>query len=115
MFNNHLPSMRLFKRIVMVCIVCNMFPLISVAQQSTRERISFNTDWLFTKNDPLEIVVKDLKGKTIKSQLDYAEIKEWYCSNGSEFVVAGDEVQATKRPTGNLGNDVAYTQPSFND
>lgn len=115
MFNHHLLSMQLFKRIVMVCIICNFLPLATKAQQSPRERISFNNNWLFTKNDPSEIVVRDLKEKTIKSQFDYTEIKEWYCSNGSEFVLPGDAVQASKRPSGNLGGDVTYTQPSFND
>lgn len=107
--------MRIFTRIFLVCIICNFCSFISVAQHSPRERVSFNNDWLFTKNDPLEIVVKDIKGNIVKSQLDYADVKAWYCANGSEFVLPGDEVQATKLPSGNLGSDITYTQPSFND
>ncbi|MDP4291187.1 MAG: glycoside hydrolase family 2 TIM barrel-domain containing protein, partial [Bacteroidota bacterium] len=77
--------------------------------------MSFNNDWRFQKNDPAEIVEKDGNGKVVKSQLDYAQIKDWYCSNGAEFILPADSIQATKRPEGNLGSNVSYTQTGFND
>jgi beta-galactosidase len=68
---------------------------------SPRERVSFNTDWRFTKNDP------DGTGDA----LSYATIKPWFMASGSEFSTNG----SFPRPEGDLGADVAYTQPGFDD
>jgi len=102
-------------RIFLFCVAALCFSTITKAQNQTRERMSFNKDWRFQKNDPNEIVEKDNNGKVIKSQLDYAMIKDWYCATGAEFVLPGDSVQAAKRPAGNLGSNVSYIQTGFND
>jgi beta-galactosidase len=39
-------------------------------------------------------------------------MKPWVMANGNEFV---EEGKPAARPPGNLGGDVAYTQPEFND
>ena len=84
------------------------------AQIAPRERILFNADWKFTKNDPAEII-KDASAKNYKTKLDYKEIKEWFCSNGEQFTRPSDSVQVTKRPAGNPGGTISYTEPTFND
>jgi beta-galactosidase len=102
-------------KIFLICVLGLCFSNMTMAQSAARERSSFNKGWLFQKNDPSEIVEKDANGKVIKSQLDYALIKDWYCATGAEFILPGDSVQATKRPAGNLGSTVSYVQTGFND
>jgi beta-galactosidase len=71
---------------------------------ASRERISFNDNWRFTKEDPADA----------GARLGYASIKDWVTATGAEF--AGDVKSADKgRPAGNLGADIAYTQPGFDD
>lgn len=75
-----------------------------LAQFPLRERISFNADWRFTKDDP-----NDATGK-----LSYKNIKDWVTVIGAEFT-KDPNLANKKRPSGNLGGDVAYTQPGFDD
>lgn len=74
------------------------------AQSASRERISINADWKFTKGDP------DGVGDT----LSYGTIKNWMMASGESLVRDADAARHA-RPEGNLGADVAYTQPGFND
>ncbi len=67
-----------------------------------RERLSFNADWRFVKGDP----------DGVGDKLSYTNIKAWVIANGAEFTT---EAQPAKRPEGNLGDDVAYTQAGFDD
>ena len=73
------------------------------AQTSPRERISFNVDWRFTKDDP------NGAGK-----LRYGDIKDWVTATGVAFT-RDPNLANKKRPTGNLGAEVAYTQPGYDD
>src|ERR1035437_6583099 len=102
-------------KIFLICVLSLCLSNMTMAQSAAIERMSFNKGWLFQKNDPSEIVEKDANGKVIKSQLDYALIKDWYCATGAEFILPTDSVQATKRPAGNLGSTVTYVQTGFND
>jgi len=102
-------------KVLLIFIVCLGLSNKSMAQSSSRERMLFNKDWRFQKNDPDAIVEKDNTGKVTKSQLDYAQIKDWYCFNGAEFALPIDTIQPVKRPAGNLGENVSYTQAGFND
>ena len=77
-------------------------PPSNAATSSPRERISFDNNWRFTKGDP----------EGTGDALSYPQIKQWVMSTGNEFLKDG---QPTSRPEGNLGGDVAYTQPGFND
>ncbi len=78
---------------------------------SPRDRISFNADWLFTKDDP-----KDADGK-----LAYDKIKEAVKQTGQQFVknpvkqpAVADQKQ--KAPAvQNPGEDVSYVKPEFKD
>ncbi len=66
-----------------------------------RDRISFNADWRFAMNDPAGT----------GDALSYANIKPWFMANGSEFSTNG----SFPRPDGDLGTNVAYTLPDFDD
>jgi beta-galactosidase len=70
----------------------------------SRERVSFNMDWRFIQGEP-----NDDAGK-----LSYNNIKDWVMATGGEFTKDPNSVNK-KRPEGNLGADVAYTQPGFDD
>jgi beta-galactosidase len=73
------------------------------AADAPRERASFNADWRFTKGDPA--------GAT--DALSYAKAKDWILPSGLDL--SGPTAPHPARPEGNLGNDVAYTQPAFDD
>ena len=68
------------------------------------ERTNFNENWRFQKDDP-----KGTEGK-----LSYDKIKDWVRSTGNEYVLTSNAVKS-ERPTGNLGEDVIYTQANFDD
>ncbi|NQT81913.1 glycoside hydrolase family 2 protein [bacterium] len=74
------------------------------AQTLVRERISFNTDWRFAKGDP-----DGTAGK-----LRYSNIRDWVLVTGASFT-KDPNVANKKRPAGNLGLDVVYTQARFDD
>jgi beta-galactosidase len=74
------------------------------AQTPPRERISFNADWRFTKDDP----------NGTADKLSYNNIKNWVTATGAEFTRDPNLVNK-KRPAGNLDAEVAYTQPAFDD
>jgi beta-galactosidase len=67
-----------------------------------REKVLFNTDWRFTKDDPA-----DAAGK-----LSYATAKAWMLPTANAF---STNSQPPVRPEGNLGEDVAYTRAAFDD
>ena len=77
---------------------------VAQAQTSPRERISFHADWRFTKNDP-----NGAAGK-----LGYSDIKDWVTATGGAFT-KDPNLASKERPAGNLGAEVAYTQPGFAD
>ncbi len=67
--------------------------LVSIAMaQTTPRRSSFNADWRFRKNDPPEA----------EGKLSYSNAKPWM-------------LPTTTRPSGNLGDDVSFTKPDFDD
>ncbi|MBN1508216.1 MAG: DUF4982 domain-containing protein [Sedimentisphaerales bacterium] len=74
------------------------------AQTPVRERVSFNADWRFAKDDP-----NGAAGK-----LSYDNIRDWVLATGVSFT-KDPNLANKKRPAGNLGADVAYTQPGFDD
>jgi beta-galactosidase len=66
------------------------------------ERLSFNQNWLFTKDDPT-----NSEGK-----LDYQTLKPFLLPMGGEFTTSSSPPSP---PEGNPGEDVACTRPDFND
>jgi beta-galactosidase len=67
-----------------------------------RERLSFDSNWLFTKNDP----------SGIGDELSYTNTRPWMMVTANAFVTDGEPVS---RPGNNLGADVAYVQRHFRD
>ena len=72
------------------------------AQRLTRERLSLNAGWRFQKGDP----------PGTEGRLAYERIKPWVISTGNEYVMGA---RKPARPEGNLGNDILYAQPGFDD
>ena len=100
----HFNSLQLGWRHLAVAILftLNLPTTAAPATGLVRERLSFNSDWRFTRGD--------LPGTG--DELSYTNIKPWVIATGNEFVVDG---KPTARPSGNLGEDVAFTQPGYDD
>ncbi|MBS1792775.1 MAG: DUF4982 domain-containing protein [Acidobacteria bacterium] len=74
------------------------------AAAAQRETVSFNEGWRFQKDDPADA----------KGVLTLPVIREWIRATGNEFLLTpGAEKPA--RPSGNLGEAVAYTRAGFDD
>jgi beta-galactosidase len=74
------------------------------AQPVGRERVSFNADWRFAKGDP----------NGTADKLSYTNTRDWVLVTGVSFT-KDPNLAGKKRPAGNLGEDVAYIRPSFDD
>jgi beta-galactosidase len=75
------------------------------SEPPSRERIPFNDNWRFAKDDPEEVAGK----------LDYAKIKDWILPTGAGFIRNPDLAPRT-RPEGNPGGvDPAYAGNDFDD
>ena len=90
------------KRIVQICLFALALWLAPVVNaQSTRQRLSFNPDWRFQKDDP----------PGTDGRLSYEKIKDQVSATGVELT--------TSRPASSsrisLGADVAYTKKGFDD
>src|SRR5258705_33301 len=79
-------------------------PNFNAQNTSPRERLLFNTDWRFTKDDPAGV----------GDQLSYQQIKSWIVSTGNDILKA-DSTNKRQRPAGNLGENISYAQKGFND
>ena len=84
--------------------LCLLFALntskAAFASDAPRQRISFDEDWRFEKGDP--------EGVT---NLNYAAIKDWVLPMANAFRTN----PPVTMPDGNLGVDVAFAQPGFDD
>ena len=81
-----------------------MLASVSWAQAPVRERMSFNQDWRFAQGDP----------NGAAGRLSYKAIRDWVLPTGVTFT-KNPNFADKKRPAGNPGLDVAYTQPGFED
>jgi beta-galactosidase len=80
------------------------FATLTNAAVPLRERISLNADWRFQKGDPAGS----------EGRLAYEKIKDWVTASGNEFVLSSG-ARKSGRPTGNLGADISFAQPDFDD
>ena len=69
---------------------------------SVRQRLSFNSDWRFTKGDPSETT----------TQLDYQTLKPWLLDGSAKV---GTNAPGPATPEGNPGSDVSFAQFAFDD
>ena len=74
------------------------------ATSFARERMAFNSDWYFEKGDPQEV----------GDRLAYRNIRDWIIPGGADFS-RDPALAGKKRPGGNLGEDITYAQPGFDD
>src|SRR4051794_33431545 len=91
-------------RVLFRCVLsaCVLWSLAAAAAEMPRERMAFNADWRFAKDDPAVAL----------NALNYSELQRWINPGGAEF--AKDSAPAS-RPPGNPGGDVPYAQPGFDD
>jgi beta-galactosidase len=99
---------------------------------SVRQRLSLDMDWRFTKGDPAGNQVSLLydvrpagrggrgrRGGAAATPTNEvttptpAVIKQWVLPTGNDFIK--DPAQRYTRPAGNLGGDVAYVKPDYDD
>jgi beta-galactosidase len=79
---------------------------------SPRQRLSFNSDWLFIKGDPTNSQV-NLDYQTLpQTNLDYKTLKPWLLPIGADFTTNS---QPASRPSGNPGTNVPYAAASCDD
>ena len=88
--------------VVVILFTLNLSTTAAPVSGPVRERLSFNSDWRFTKGDP----------PGTGDGLNYTNIKPWMMATGNEFVADG---KPATRPSGNPGEDAAYTQPGYDD
>jgi beta-galactosidase len=78
-----------------------------------RQRLLFNSDWLFIKGDPPTNSQSNLDYETIpQAKLDYQTLKPWLLPIGADLTTNS---QPASRPSGNPGTNVPYAQASFDD
>jgi len=90
--------------ILMACAcILGVRPDAARAEETPRDRVSFNMEWRFQKDDPAGL----------GDRLSYAKIKSWVVATGGDLVnpVAAKSV----RPDGNIGGDVSYARVDFDD
>jgi beta-galactosidase len=101
------PTMNATKRILLcwlTTLVLLALPALAYGQRpARRERLSFNADWNFKKDDP----------SGSEGLLNYEKLRNWVNATGNEFVAQSDARKP--RPAGNLGEAVSYTQRNFDD
>ena len=71
---------------------------------AARARLSFNDDWRFIQGDP----------EGTGDALSYKNLKPWLLPSAAKFTKNG-EVANAKRPEGNVGESVPFTQPACDD
>ncbi|MEY4385118.1 MAG: hypothetical protein RLY20_401 [Verrucomicrobiota bacterium] len=101
-------SDRMFRRFRLSLLrlaVCSTLVLSAGVALAGRERTSFNDGWRFAKDDPAGA----------GDQLAYANLKPWLLPSAAGFTKNNSNVANAKRPEGNVGADVACTQPGFDD
>ncbi len=99
---SHLSRIGGWQLTVAIFLTLNQLSTAAPTTAPARERLSFDSDWRFTKGDPLGI----------GDELSYTNTKPWVMATGNEFA---EEGKPAARPPGNPGEDVACTQPEFND
>src|SRR5260370_718898 len=89
---------------VLAVLLLTAAPLVCAQSITARERLSFNADWRFQKDDP----------PGVEGKLAYEKVKNWVTATGNEFAIDDGAIKRAK-PSENLGGDVPYTQRSFDD
>ncbi|MGH8024317.1 MAG: sugar-binding domain-containing protein, partial [Limisphaerales bacterium] len=83
-------------------IAMSFAPATATAAPAGRERLLFDSNWLFTHGDP----------PGTGDELSYSRIKSWMLPAANAFV---KDRAPLSRPGNNLGADVLYVQPHYRD
>ena len=112
-----------------VVIICLSLSMAVVAQAPTRQKISINKEWRFTKgnssdglsydvrpevtdrNDNKVADSKPTEAVAVKDTI--AVLKKWILPTANNFIK--DPSKRHERPAGNPGSDFPYVQSNFND
>jgi beta-galactosidase len=85
-------------------VLCGATP--SIAADAPRERLSFDDDWRFTKDDPADA----------NGQLAYAKVKDDLKAVGQDLENPLQDQQPLPAPiSSHIGENVSYVQPTFDD
>ncbi|HWU14312.1 MAG TPA: beta-galactosidase GalB [Caulobacter sp.] len=118
--------------ITLVCTIALPALAANAREAGSRERISINQGWRFTKGDPADappILLYDVRpaikasadGKAADARPEEAEkvdeavpvLKPWILPTGDAFL--NDPAKRHVRPAGNPGGEVSYVQAKFDD
>src|SRR6266480_5008433 len=80
---------------LLAAVLLTASPLVCAQNTTARERLSFNADWRFQKDDP----------PGTDGQLSYEKIKNWVTATGNEFAIDDAAIKRAK-PAENLGRDI---------
>jgi beta-galactosidase len=81
------------------------------AESSPRQRLLFNSDWLFMKGDPTNSQTNLEHEALPQFKLDYETLKPWLLPIGADLSTN----TPSAKPAGNPGTNVPYAQASFDD
>jgi len=102
--NISLHSLVRMRWILAVCLLYSgAVGLMAESGKPPRERQSFNSGWRFTQGDPTRIA----------PHIDYDSIKQWLLPSAAPFL--GPLAANAGRPQGNLGSDIEYVDPEYDD
>src|SRR5437016_3978944 len=87
---------------LLAAVLLTVAPPVFAQNTTARERLSFNADWRFQKDDP----------PGTEGQLAYEKIKDGVRATGNEFAIDDNAVKRVKAAANPDGN-VPYTQRSF--
>src|SRR5450759_3266206 len=112
-----------------VVIICLSLSKTMVAQFPTRQKISINEGWRFTKGNSSDGLSYDIRPEVtdrndnkvadskpteaVAVKDTIAVLKKWILPTGNNFIT--DQTKHHIRPAGNPGSDFPYVQSNFND
>jgi beta-galactosidase len=86
-----------------LCLASIVFAQVGPIQSlQPRERLNFNADWLFHRDDPADVK---------PGEIEYPALKEYILASANEMTKGA----LTVHPSGNPGSEVSFVQPKFDD
>src|SRR5579871_4239076 len=88
--------------LLLILVVLTSLARTFASETAERERLNFNSGWLFQRGDPA--VVHD-------RELDYEQLKPYLLADSNAF----SKADLAPAQIGNPGGDVSYARPDFDD
>src|SRR5260221_11197882 len=89
----------------LLAIALWLAPAVNAQSASARQRLSFNSDWRFQKDDP----------PGTDGRLSYEKIKDQVATTGVELTTSREQKGPASSSRESLGSDVVYTKKGFDD